>query len=65
MTHDEHGFLTLKDAAALAGVSADTIGRRVRTGVLPVYRSNADRRVRLVSLADLETMTTPVRGEGA
>lgn len=59
------GFVNLRDAAAIAGVSTDTIGRRVRTGLLPVYRSDADRRVRLVRLVDVETMATPVRGESA
>ena len=61
----EQDFVNLGTAAEIAGLSHDTISRRVRTGVLPVYQSNADRRVRLIRVADLETMTTPIRGETA
>lgn len=65
MGSNGQGFVSIGTAAAIAGVSLDTIGRRVRTGVLPVFRCDADRRVRLVRVADIETMTTPTRGESA
>jgi len=52
-------FLTLTDAARYLGVSRQTLWRRIREGVLPVFQSDTNRRERLVKRADLDAVRTP------
>jgi excisionase family DNA binding protein len=67
---DELEFMTTQDAARLLGVGRVTFWRRVKDGVVPIYYSEKDRRVRLVKRADVEAMLVPkiasdvVRGKG-
>jgi len=59
MSDAEDEFLTLTQAATLLGVARMTFWRRLRDGVMPVYRSGRDRRVRLVRRADVEALLRP------
>jgi excisionase family DNA binding protein len=59
MIESESEFLTMQEATRLLGIGRMTLWRRVRDGVLPVYRSERDRRVRLVKRADVERLITP------
>lgn len=52
-------FITMQDAARLLGIGRMTLWRRVREGALPVYRSDRDRRKRLVKRADVEALSVP------
>lgn len=52
-------YMTIGEAAAALGVSTTTIWRRVRAGELEVFRSQADRRQRLIRRADIEAMMRP------
>jgi excisionase family DNA binding protein len=56
---DEVGYLTLTEAARRLGVSRWTLYRRIDDGALSVYRSDRDRRVKLVKRADVEALATP------
>jgi excisionase family DNA binding protein len=58
-TVNQTEFVTMQEAARLLGVSRQTLWRRVRDGVLPVYWSEQNRRVRLVKRADVERLATP------
>jgi excisionase family DNA binding protein len=53
-------FVTVQEAARILGMGRATFWRRLREGVMPVYRSERDRRVRLVKRADVERMRQPV-----
>jgi excisionase family DNA binding protein len=59
MSKPNSEFLTMQEATRLLGMGRMTLWRRVRDGVLPVYRSERDRRVRLVKRADVERLLTP------
>jgi excisionase family DNA binding protein len=52
-------FLTLQQAADLMGVHRITVWRLVRAGKLRTYRSQANRRVKLVKRADVEALMRP------
>jgi excisionase family DNA binding protein len=56
---DESGYLTLTEAARRLGVSRWTLYRRIDEGALTVYRSDRDRRVRLVKRSDVEALAVP------
>ena len=57
-------LLTLTVAARMAGVSKQTLWRRIKAGVLPTYQSELNRRVKLVRRADLERLMRPEPVEG-
>jgi excisionase family DNA binding protein len=57
-------FLTLQQAADLMGVHRITVWRIVRDGKLRTYRSQANRRVKLVKRADVEALMRPRLIEG-
>jgi excisionase family DNA binding protein len=52
-------FVTISEAARIAGVPRSTIYRRIAEGALRTYTSPLNRRVRLVKRADLATLMTP------
>jgi excisionase family DNA binding protein len=52
-------FVTVQEAARLLGMGRMTFYRRLQDGVMPVYRSDRDRRKRLVRRADVEAMRVP------
>jgi len=52
-------YMTITEAAAALDVSTTTIWRRVKSGELEVFRSQADRRQRLVRRSDVEAMMRP------
>lgn len=52
-------FITLGEAADLAGISRVTIWRMARDGRLETFRSGVDRRQRLVRRADIESLMRP------
>jgi excisionase family DNA binding protein len=56
-------FITIREAATLLGVSRSTVWRRIDKGELEVFQSQADRRERLVRLADIQAMQRPVSVE--
>jgi excisionase family DNA binding protein len=58
-------LITVEQAAERHGVSTETIRRRIVAGELPVYRNNQDRRVRLVSIGDLDRVFQPTLLESA
>ena len=53
-------YLTLTEAARLLGVSRWTLYRRIDEGVLTVYLSPSNRRVRLVKRAEVDALRAPV-----
>lgn len=55
---DLRDYVTPAEAAALLGLSADTIKRRIRTGLLPAVRVSP--RKTLINRADVEAQITPV-----
>jgi excisionase family DNA binding protein len=59
MSESDSEFLTMQEATRLFGIGRMTLWRRVRDGALPVYRSERDRRVRLVKRTDVERLLTP------
>jgi excisionase family DNA binding protein len=59
MSDVEDEFLTITQAAELLGVARMTFWRRLKEGVMPVYRSGRDHRVRLVRRADVEALVRP------
>ena len=60
MTDSGADFVTVQEAARMLGMARMTFWRRLREGAMPVYRSERDRRVRLVKRADVERMLEPV-----
>ena len=57
-------FLTISEAARIAGVPRSTIYRRLADGALRVYESPLNRRVKLVKRANLAALMTPQPIEG-
>ena len=62
-TSDDADYVSLTDAAALLGVSRWTLYRRVAERGIPLARSAANHRVRLVRRSEVEAMRIP-RQEG-
>lgn len=58
-TGDNGGFVNLRQGAVLAGVSYDTLRRRVRSGDLVAYRRGTDRRSVWVAVADIRELAEP------
>jgi excisionase family DNA binding protein len=52
-------FVTISEAARIAGVPRSTIYRRIAEGALRTYTSPLNRRVRLVKRTDLAALLTP------
>lgn len=52
-------FVTISEAARIAGVPRSTIYRRIADSALRVYESPLNRRVKLVKRADLAALMTP------
>jgi hypothetical protein len=50
-------FVPALIAARMMGMSDAALRRRIRRGLLPVYRDPADRRFRLLRVSDLEQLT--------
>jgi hypothetical protein len=53
----EPEFVPTEVAARLMGMSDAALRRRIRRGLLAVYQDPADRRFRLLRVADLEEFT--------
>jgi len=56
----DEGFLTLQEAAELAGVSRVKLWRMARAGELRTYVNPRDRRERLIRRDELEAALRPV-----
>ncbi|HEV2127841.1 MAG TPA: helix-turn-helix domain-containing protein [Thermomicrobiales bacterium] len=52
-------YMTIGEAADALGVTRTTVWRRIKSGELEVFRSQTDRRERLVRRADIEAMLRP------
>jgi excisionase family DNA binding protein len=65
MSKSDSEYLTMQEATRLLGIGRMTLWRRVREGVIPVYRSERDRRARLVRRSDVERLLTPAIAAGA
>ena len=52
----EPEFIPAQRAAKLLGMSDAALRRRIRRGLLPVYRDPADRRFKLLRVSDLEQL---------
>jgi excisionase family DNA binding protein len=61
MTEPDAEYVTVQEAARMLGMARMTFWRRLREGAMLVYRSERDRRVRLVKRADVERMREPIR----
>ncbi|MDP9354233.1 MAG: helix-turn-helix domain-containing protein [Chloroflexota bacterium] len=57
----EPEYLPALEAARLLGMSDAALRRRIRRGLLPVYRDPADRRFRLLKVSDLEDLVSSRR----
>ena len=57
----EPEFLPALQAAKLLGMSDAALRRRIRRGLVPVYRDPADRRFKLLKVSDLEAMVSTRR----
>ena len=57
---DNEPFVSLSEASRISGISRPTLRRILGRGGLEGFRSEADRRVRLVRLADLQDLKTPI-----
>lgn len=51
-------FVPALEAAKMLGMSDAALRRRVRRGLLPVYRDPADHRVKLLKVSDLERLAS-------
>jgi len=51
-------LISQSEAARIAGVNRATIHRRIAEGVIPVYRSDLDRKTRYIRRSDLERLMT-------
>ena len=52
-------YVTMREAQEILGVSNFTIWQMVRDGRLPAYRSEVDRRKKLIRRADLDALRPP------
>jgi len=52
-------FVTMREAQEILGVSNFTIWQMVKDGRLPTFRSEVDRRKKLIRRSDLNTMLAP------
>lgn len=57
----EPEYLPALEAARLLGMSDAALRRRIRRGLLPVYRDPADRRFKLLKVSDLEDLVSSRR----
>ncbi len=62
-------FLTIREAAAVLGLSEPAVRRRVERGLIPVYTNPDDLRSRLVKATDIDEfkrprLLTPAGAEG-
>ncbi len=55
----EATLIPIEEAAKLRGLAPRTLRRRIAAGELTLYRDGADRRKRLLNLAELEALTQP------
>ena len=55
----EGEYVTMREAQEILGVSNFTIWQMVRDGRLPAYRSETDRRKKLVRRADIDALRAP------
>lgn len=58
MNESEFEFVTVAEAACLAGVSRHTVTRRIRAGELQVY-VGSDHRQRLLRRSEVERLAQP------
>jgi hypothetical protein len=56
----DNEYISLTEATRMSGISRPTLRRIIGRGALEDFQSEADRRVRLVRLADLKSLMTPV-----
>jgi excisionase family DNA binding protein len=59
MDHTTDGYLTLREAAEVAGCHPKTLQRRIAEGTLAVYRAETHRRRPLVKREDIDRLRTP------
>jgi len=52
-------FVTMREAQEILGVSNFTIWQMVKDGRLPTFRSEVDRRKKLIRRSDLDAMMAP------
>jgi excisionase family DNA binding protein len=52
-------FVTMREAQEILGVSNFTIWQMVKDGRLPTFRSEVDRRKKLIRRSDLDAMLAP------
>jgi excisionase family DNA binding protein len=52
-------FVTISEAARIAGVPRSTLYRRIAEGKLRVYQSPMDRRAKLVKRTELDALMRP------
>ncbi len=62
-------YMTIREAAAVLGLSEPAVRRRVERGLIPAYTNPDDLRSRLVKAADLDAfkrpkLLTPAGAEG-
>jgi excisionase family DNA binding protein len=59
MREEVEDFVTMTEAQELLGVSRFKIWKLVKEGTLPTFRSDLDRREKLVRRSDLEALRRP------
>lgn len=59
MREEVEDFVTMTEAQELLGVSRFKIWKLVKEGTLPTFRSELDRREKLVRLSDVEALRRP------
>ena len=59
MTEPDAEYVTVQEAARMLGMARMTFWRRLQEGTMPVYRSERDRRVKLVRRTDVEALMRP------
>lgn len=62
---DRSAFVTMKEAQEILGVSNYTIWQMVKTGRLTAYRSQVDRRRKMIPREDVERLKQPDKGNAA
>ena len=58
-------FVTMREAQDILGVSNFTVWQMVKDGRLRAFRSEVDRRKKLIRRADLEALMAPKSGQGS